>query len=187
MIRIINGDIANAHSDIIVNASNGCGYMGGKRCKSGLHRGIAESLNFHTNGSIEKESLLAARRFPKISAWLFGTQPGKYFITAPCGLHCKKVFHAVTMRYPGSSANLQHVDELLNHLYRFMRNNGYWSVALPLLGTGTGGLNHADVINMVIKYFDNCLDILVLLYSDLPNIIDYGQCTGFILGAPGFF
>lgn len=184
MISIVKGDIADANADIIVNASNGCGYMGGKRCKLKLHRGIAESLNYHTHGDMEKESLQAARRFTKLPSWLFGTPPGRYFITGPHGLHCKKVFHAVTMRYPGSSAKLQHIDTLLNYLYRFMRMNGYWSVALPLLGAGTGGLDRVDVINVITKHFDNRVGLSVLLYSGFPNKAECGQSNVFI-GEPG--
>lgn len=46
-IIIKNGEIALA--DIIVNAANGCGWMGGKRCRAELHRGVAEHINYYSN------------------------------------------------------------------------------------------------------------------------------------------
>lgn len=44
MIVYAQGDITKFDVDAIVNASNGFGYMGGKRCVKELHRGVAESI-----------------------------------------------------------------------------------------------------------------------------------------------
>ena len=41
MIVYAQGDITKFDVDAIVNASNGFGYMGGKRCVNELHRGVA--------------------------------------------------------------------------------------------------------------------------------------------------
>lgn len=46
MIVYAQGDITKFDVDAIVNASNGFGYMGGKRCVNELHRGVAESIQF---------------------------------------------------------------------------------------------------------------------------------------------
>lgn len=35
-VKRIQGEIAHAQADIIVNAANGCGWMGGKRSQSEL-------------------------------------------------------------------------------------------------------------------------------------------------------
>lgn len=48
MLKVIHGEIAEADTDVIVNAANGCGWMGGKRCRNELRRGVAEHLNFYT-------------------------------------------------------------------------------------------------------------------------------------------
>lgn len=163
-IRIAYGDIALANADVIVNASNGCGYMGGKRCRKQLRRGVAESLNYHTNGKIEDESLRKARRFRKIPAWLFGVRAGGCFVTASHGLDCKCVFHAVTMRQPGSRANIKHIIEVLGHLHDFMTEHGYQNVAMPLLGSGTGGLSSDEVMQMIIEWAQNHSEYEIQLF-----------------------
>ena len=57
-VKLITGEIAHAQADIIVNAANGCGWMGGKRCQSELHRGVAEHINYYTKGTVEEEALM---------------------------------------------------------------------------------------------------------------------------------
>ena len=47
-VKRIQGEIAQAQADIIVNAANGCGWMGGKRCQSELHQGVSEHINYYT-------------------------------------------------------------------------------------------------------------------------------------------
>ena len=56
MVNFISDDLVFAKADIIVNASNGCGYMGGRKCSKTIHKGVAEHLNFVTDGKIEKAS-----------------------------------------------------------------------------------------------------------------------------------
>ena len=68
MLKVIYGEIAEADTDVIVNAANGCGWMGGKRCRNELRRGVAEHLNFYTKGALEEEAVRAARRSPRIPA-----------------------------------------------------------------------------------------------------------------------
>lgn len=60
-VIIVKGEIAQAKADVIVNAANGCGWMGGKRCANVLRRGVAESLNFHAHGAIEREARKGAK------------------------------------------------------------------------------------------------------------------------------
>ena len=45
-------DIAAAKADVIVNAANGWGYMGGEKARKGLLSGVAESLNYNTRHNI---------------------------------------------------------------------------------------------------------------------------------------
>lgn len=53
MIVYAQGDITKFDVDAIVNASNGFGYMGGKRCVKELHRGVAESIQFASQGAVK--------------------------------------------------------------------------------------------------------------------------------------
>ena len=53
---VIGQEIAHAETDVIVNASNGCGWMGGFLTRKTLQSGVAEHLNYYTHGNIEKEA-----------------------------------------------------------------------------------------------------------------------------------
>lgn len=146
---IIYNDISYAKTDVIVNAANGCGYMGGKKCIKELKQGVAESLNYYTHGKLEKEALINARKFKKIPSFIFGTHPGNLFTTPPCGLRCKVIIHAVTMRYPGSKSCIKTVKVLINKIFFISSLMGYESIAIPCLGCGTGGLNSNEVTNYI--------------------------------------
>ncbi|MBR5180253.1 MAG: macro domain-containing protein [Lachnospiraceae bacterium] len=140
-IPVIKGDIALAEVDIIVNAANGCGWMGGKRCQSELHKGVAEHINYYTKGTVEQEARKAARKVPYISSWIFGHKAGDFFVTGSGGLKCKKIVHAVTMRYPASHSKTETVTEVLRKIFEFCSEEGYKSIALPALGCGNGGID----------------------------------------------
>lgn len=165
MINYINCDISQANVDIIVNASNGCGYMGGRTCSNKLKRGTAESMNYYTNGMIEKQALISARKFKYIPSFICGTPCGEIFITESCGLNCKKVIHAVTMKRPGSKAKFRTIKKLYPIIFDYCYKNGYKSVAVPLLGTGTGQLNRNDVM-VLLSDFDSIKEIEITVYCN---------------------
>ena len=150
MIEVINGDISLAKADIIVNASNGDGYMGGRRCANEYRKGIAESLCFRTNGKIETETLKIARKYHCIPSFILGKQPGEIFFSNSCGLNCKKVLHAVTMRHPGSASSYNTIEKLMPLIFCFENRNS--TIAIPLLGTGTGGLDKHRVYVLIEKW-----------------------------------
>ena len=140
-LLVVIDDISNAECDIIVNASNGVGYMGGKASVKRRMKGVAESLNYVTGGKLEKVSLQTARRNSKISSWIYGINKGGFFVTDSCGLKCKKVFHAVTMRYPACRSDIKTIKKLLHSLAMWCREKQYKTVALPLLGCGNGNID----------------------------------------------
>lgn len=139
-IEVIKEDIALAEADIIVNAANGCGWMGGKRCRSKLHKGVAEHINYYTKGAVEREALREARKYSHISSWIFGHKAGDFFVTSSGGLKCKKIVHAVTMRFPASHSKIEDITEVIKKVLEFSSNSGYKSLAVPDLGCGNGGI-----------------------------------------------
>ena len=151
MVNFISDDLVFAKADIIVNASNGCGYMGGRKCSKTIHKGVAEHLNFVTDGKIEKASLIQARKYKHISSWIFGKKSGDIFITNNFGLNCKEVVHAVTMRYPGMLSKIKNVELAIQHVFDYCQSKGYSHIAMPLLGTGTGKLDEQTVIQIIEK------------------------------------
>ena len=140
MIVYAQGDITKFDVDAIVNASNGFGYMGGKRCVNELHRGVAESIQFASCGAVE----WLARAKCKAHSF-FGYSPGTVFVTDAPNLGCRKIIHAVTMRTPGSKAKIKKIKDLIPKIVAVAENLNINSVAIPLLGCGTGGLDRQIV------------------------------------------
>lgn len=160
-MRIVYGDICQTTCDAIVNASNGIGYMGGK---SGIRKrepGVAESIHYVTQGRVEAAARKECRAHSP-----FGYAPGQVFVTPACGLSCQYVLHAVTMRLPGMLSSFRTVKKLLPLILEQARMRNLKSIAIPLLGTGTGHLSEAKVMKLYHSVFDSVddLDICVYIY-----------------------
>lgn len=157
-MEIIYGDICQVECDAIVNASNGIGYMGGK---AGLRKrlpGVAESIHYITKGQVEEEAKAVTR---SISA--LGVAPGNVFVTSAPGLKCSHIIHAVTMRLPGTLSRMGTVVELLPKILEQARQLGAATIAIPLLGTGTGHLSQEKVLELYHNAFDDVQDIRILV------------------------
>ena len=173
MIKLVKDkDIAFAHADIIVNAANGCGYMCGQYVKKAktredVPRGVSESLNYYTNGLLEKEArkVLAKTASKRLLWFPLPLSPGKFFITNSCGLDCAEVFHAVTMRFPGSRCSMKCIEPLIGQLFEYCVSKGHKSIAVPLLGCGTGRLDPADVFKVISDHADKYTDLSVEVYG----------------------
>ncbi|MBD5143034.1 MAG: phosphatase [Ruminococcus sp.] len=162
---VIGQEIAHAETDVIVNASNGCGWMGGFLTRKTLQSGVAEHLNYYTHGNIEKEAKIKARKIRYISAFLIGTSPGNIFMTSNHELKCKEVIHAVTMRYPGTFSSYRHVESCLKNIFHYCEEQGHKSISIPLLGCGTGRLHAKKVIDLIENIAKKYEDIQVFVYS----------------------
>lgn len=192
MIYYYFGDISKAKADIIVNASNGIGFCGGKASVNKLQSGIAESLNFATKGDFEKECKKTIRTNKgKIKGRILGYGKGEYFITDNCGLSCKKIFNAVTMRYPASKSNVATASTLLVKIFAYLSNNNYRTVALPLLCCGTGGANtnrvHELILNISKKYKDITVYLCTKSEKDLKNTINKDELCEHIISEKDMF
>lgn len=161
-MEIVYGDICTFACDAVVNASNGIGFMGGK---AGIRRrrpGVAESIHYATKGLVEREAKHVCRAHSTL-----GYKPGSVFVTQSHGLNCRHVIHAVTMRFPGTYSSLKTVKALLPKVLEQARALGVRSLAIPLLGTGTG---HVDPNKVLALYQDllgtvQDMNIYVLLYQ----------------------
>ncbi len=138
-----NEDIALSTADAIVNASNGMGYMGGQWAIQTRRKGVAESIQYISSGEVEKLSRDACRQHS-----IFGYRPGNVFVTAAPNLQTKIVIHAVTMRLPGSKSKLKYIEQLLPKIVTLAENMNLKTVAIPLLGCGTGRLSEEIVYSL---------------------------------------
>lgn len=134
-------DIALSSADAIVNASNGIGYMGGERGIIIRGNGVAESIHYISIGRVEELSKAVCK-----NKGILGYSPGSVFITSAPNLNCKYVIHAVTMRFPGSKSKIKTIRTLLPKIITVAEQENIQTVAIPLLGTGTGRLSTSDVL-----------------------------------------
>ena len=139
----LNNDIALSSADIIVNAANGVGYMGGQNGIKVRGNGVAESIHFISKGEVEKLSKNVCK-----NKGVFRYAPGNVFMTDAPNLNCKYVIHAVTMRFPGSKSRIKIIRKLLPKIIALAEKNNVQTVAIPLLGTGTGRLSISDVLQI---------------------------------------
>lgn len=152
---IVNNDIAKIKADAIINASNGIGYMGGFIGRYIKLNGVAESLHYASNGFIEK----AAKKQCSLNSY----NPGDIFVTTADKLNTKYIIHAVTMKKPGSKSDINIVKTLLPKIIEKACDLNVKSIAIPLLGTGTGKVNKNNVLDIYKKVFTNIFDLDVII------------------------
>lgn len=152
-----NEDIALSSADAVVNASNGIGYMGGQMAVISRKKGVAESIQYISRGEVEK---LARNNCRKHS--LFGYPPGSVFVTTAPNMKTGYIIHAVTMRMPGSRSKLKHIEALVPKIVNLAERMNFTSVAIPLLGCGTGGLDESKVYEIFLEHLrQSCIDFFI--------------------------
>jgi O-acetyl-ADP-ribose deacetylase (regulator of RNase III) len=158
--KIINGKIEEQEVDAIVNASNGIGWMGGIIGKHVKLPGVAESLHYATNGEVEKE----AKEFLKNNK----CKRGDIFITSAANLKAKYIIHAVTMNFPGQKSDLATIEILLLKIIKKIKELDLKTIAIPLLGAGTGRIPEEKVISLYEKYFKyiDYVDVIIVTYDN---------------------
>ncbi|MDC0764277.1 macro domain-containing protein [Brevibacillus sp. AG] len=163
-MKVIQGDITQVQADIIVSAANGIGYMGGWTGRYYRLKGVAESIHFVSKGIVEKEAKIACKKKKWLPRILCGYKAGEVYVTGAGNLSAKWIIHAVTMPYPGMKTNIVTVKDLLPVILRESKRLGATSIALPLLGTGTGGLAKENVLAIYEKDLseDHGLEVIVV-------------------------
>jgi O-acetyl-ADP-ribose deacetylase (regulator of RNase III) len=154
-LRYHTGDITKIRADAIVNAANARGYMGGLIGRYIRLRGVAESIHYATSGAVEKEAKRVVRAHPP--------GLGDVYVTGAHGLPAEWVLHAVTMLKPGSRSSIEVVARCVENIIDSCRSLGVRTVAVPLLGTGTGRVNVRDVEELYEVKFGEAHDLNVIV------------------------
>lgn len=156
-------DIRFSDTEVVVNAANGKGWLGGWLSKVVKLPGVSQSLNYATKGRLEKlAKAIAKTTNPKV---------GSVFVTeAPEGLKAKAVFHAVTMELPGQRSELEIVKQCCESIVVLMEQFGWKSITIPLLGCGTGRLGKYEVLTLY-DYIFHDKDFKVVLAHPMRNIV----------------
>lgn len=164
MISFFKRDITEVEAEVIVNAANGIGFMGGWIGKKIKSSGVAESIHYHTKGVVEKEARKAIKK--KLS------KVGGLYITSAANLKADYIFHAVTMFLPGTISNIYIVEKCIISIIDKAKEMGIKSIAIPALGTGTGKVNKRKVAEIYIKHFEENSDIEWIIVDPKGDFID---------------
>ncbi len=160
-IEIVNDDICNADCDVIVNAANGIGFMGGVLGWFIKFSGVSESINYNTKGKVEREACMKC-----LKHYIIGYMPGDIYVTKGYNLKCKYIFHAVTMWFPGTFSTKRTIKKLVPKILNTAKEYGASTVAIPLLGTGVGHLKTEDVMKIYNSTFDKSeLDVKIYVMN----------------------
>ncbi|OAA87591.1 macro domain-containing protein [Clostridium ljungdahlii] len=166
---IVNEDITTVKVDVIVNESNGVGYMGGILGKKFKLRGTTQSIQYATRGSVEREAerICKSRRRRKkhLPGCRFGYNPGEIFVTNAGNLEAKYIIHAVTVRLPGMHSNINIVKKLIPKIISKAYELDVNSIAVPLIGIQSGRIPKDEVI-MFYKEFFRCVRCVHVVIVD---------------------
>jgi len=155
--EIIIGKIEDQNVDIIVNASNAIGFMGGFIGKHIRMAGVSESLHYVSNGLLEKE----AKEVLKNN----NLKRGDIFVTSGANLKAKYIIHAITMNFPGQKSKEDTIEKLLPCIIAEAHKLGAKSIAVPLLGAGTGRISKDKILFLYDIYFGPVQDLQIIVVT----------------------
>jgi len=140
MITHTGLNVLDIEAELLINAANGKGWMGGVIGRFVRLKGVAESIHY-VDPSIERLAKKEAKRLQVKCGDVFLTDSGKLGFP-------KGILHAVTMDRPGQISNLNIIESCLKNILKFCSEKNINTVAIPLLGTGTGKLQKFDVLDL---------------------------------------
>lgn len=158
-MKAVVGDITKAEADVIVNAANGIGPMGG---------GVAYAIKKAGGKIIEDEAIKVCRETDP--------QPGDVYVTTAGKLKAKYVFHAVTMKYPAEPSSVEIVKKCLVSLLNKARQMSVKSMVIPALATGVGGVPKKDVAAAFKEILGEVKDIDITVMDINEDFIEL--CNG---------
>lgn len=139
-IHLSNKSLIEEDVQVIVNAANGVGAMG-----AGIAGVIAR-----TGGEQVTDDF-------KMYCKTYEPKAGTVFMTRAGNLRAGRVYHAVTMRIPGTSyrdneeEGLAIVKTCIDGVLSMFNRSTSKSIAIPALGTGIGGLSLYKVAEIMVR------------------------------------
>lgn len=154
-ITVVQGSILEAEAQAIVNAANSRGVMGG---------GVAGVIRRAAGAEVEEE----ARRQAPIPV-------GKAVLTSGGRTRFQGIIHAPTMPEPAMRIQPANVALATRAALALADAKGFTSIAIPGMGTGVGGVAHAEAAVLMIKeiraYVPRTLQSVVLVDMD-PAMVE---------------
>lgn len=153
-ISVVQGSILEVDAQVIVNAANSRGIMGG---------GVAGAIKRAAGVEVEDE----ARKQAPIPV-------GKAVLTSGGKTKFKGIIHAPTMPQPAMQIPPQNVALATRAALALGDSRGFTSIAIPGMGTGVGGVAHAEaaalMINEIKAYSAHTLRSVVLVDVDVAMV-----------------
>lgn len=157
-MKVMVGDITRVTADVIVNAANGMGPMGG---------GVALALRSFGGTGIEKEAIQVCKEL--------NPHEGEVYVTSAGRLNAEYIFHAVTMKKPVQPAKIEVVRACLVSLVQKSRAMKMVSMAVPALGTGVGRLPKKQVAEVFVEILHSVQDIEIIIIdidAEFVNLVN---------------
>lgn len=155
MISAEINDITTLDVEAIVNASNGIGILG---------KGVAGAIRRAGGMSIQEEAKRICQDPSRkiIEGDCFKTGAGDLEITG-----VKAIYHAVTMKFPGSPSSFDSVMKAMEATMSSASKDGIKSIAIPGLGTGIGRLDPIIVAKIMVDIARRYMDMMDIRIVDL--------------------
>lgn len=148
-IEVIEGDITKLKVEAIVNPANSYMFMGG---------GLSLAIKLRGGPAIELE----ARKKAPVAV-------GDAIVTDAGMLPCKYIIHAPTMERPAMRIPVDNVKLAIEAALRCAAKHEIRELAIPMLGTGVGGLSYSEAARAIItkiKQVKPALKILLVGYTE---------------------
>ena len=158
-ISVVRGSILDVDADVIVNAANSLGIMGG---------GVAGVIKRAAGQEVEEE----ARRQAPIAV-------GRAVLTSGGAIKFKGIIHAPTMPQPAMRIAAENVRLATTAALALADEHSFESIALPGMGTGVGGVSHreaaATMIREIKSYSPRSLKSVILVDVDDAMVAAWKQ------------
>lgn len=165
-IEILLGDISTAKTDVVVNAAKPT-LMGGSGVDGAIHTKVNKinGTDFLKNRIIENFGVCDDENYPRIKS-------GEFYVTKGYGCW-KEIYHAVGIRsdekenFFCSKGKIDKLKKLYNKLLSEFYNKGHKSIAIPIISSGSYGLDekvarriaYASVYNFLLKLKSSNIDV----------------------------
>jgi len=159
-ITVVHGSLLDVDVQVIVNAANSLGLMGG---------GVAGVIKRAAGAEVEREAVKDAP-----------IRVGKAVLTSGGNTKFKGVIHAPTMPEPGVHIPVQNVALATKAALTLADEKGFESIAIPGMGTGVGGVAHADAAKLMVEtvraFSPHALKSVILVDVDEKMVAAWRDC-----------
>lgn len=147
MITYKKGNLLEANAEALVNTVNTVGVMGkgiALMFKEKFPKNMSEYKNACANKQVQTGKMFVTRQETPIPRWI---------VNFPTKEHWK------------NPSRLEWVISGLNDLRQFIIENNVKSIAIPPLGTGNGGLNWPEVLELIHSFLDDLNQVDIQVYE----------------------